>query len=56
MSTKSLVGATVAGAVVGAIAGMMLDPINDRQHKKINRYANNMFKKIGSIVDDLMSM
>ena len=56
MSTKSLVGAAVAGAVVGAIAGMMLDPINDKQHKKISRCANNVFKTIGTIMDDIMSM
>ena len=56
MSTKSLIGATIAGAFVGAIAGMMLDPINDKQHKKINRCANNMFKTMGSIIDNIMSM
>jgi|GEM_PF-2078016 len=56
MSMKSLIGAAAAGAVVGAVAGMMLDPINDKQHKKIQRCANNMFKTIGTIMDDLMGM
>lgn len=56
MSTKSVIGATAAGVVIGAIAGMMIDPINDKQHKKIHRCANNMFKTIGTIMDELMSM
>ena len=55
MSTKSIIGAVAAGAIVGAIAGMMIDPINDKQHKKINRCANNMFKTIGTIMDDLIN-
>lgn len=56
MSTKSVIGAAAAGIVIGAIAGMMIDPINDKQHKKIHRCANNMFKTIGTIMDELMSM
>ena len=56
MSTKSFVGAMAAGIVVGAVMGMMIDPINDKQHKKIYRTANNMFKTIGTIVDDVISM
>ncbi|MBR2404449.1 MAG: hypothetical protein IKV73_05150 [Clostridia bacterium] len=56
MSMKSLIGAAAAGAVVGAVAGMMLDPISDKQHKKIQRCANNMFKTIGTIMDDLIGM
>ena len=56
LSTKSLIGAVAAGAVIGAIAGMMIDPINDKQHKKIHKCANNMFKTIGTIMDDIMSM
>lgn len=56
MSAKSFVGALAAGVVLGAVAGMMIDPINDRQHKKIYKTANNMFKTIGTIVDNVISM
>jgi len=56
LSTKSFVGAMAAGIVVGAVMGMMIDPINDKQHKKIYRNANNMFKTIGTIVDDVINM
>lgn len=56
MSAKSIIGALAAGAVVGAIAGMMIDPINDKTHRKIHKCANNMFKTIGIIVDDIVNM
>ena len=56
MSTKSLIGAMAAGIVVGTVVGMMIDPINDKQHKKIYRNANNMFKTIGTIVDDVINI
>ncbi len=56
MSMKSLIGAAAMGAVVGAVAGMVLDPISDKQHKKIRHCANNMFKTIGTIMDDLIGM
>ena len=56
MNTKGLIGAMAAGAVIGTVVGMMLDPINDKQHKKIYKTANNMFKTNGAIVDDVISM
>ena len=56
MSTKSIIGAVAAGAVLGAIAGIMIDPINDKTHKRIHKCANNMFKTIGIIVDDIVNM
>ena len=56
MSAKSVIGAVTAGAVVGAVMGIMLDPINDKQHKKMYRCANNIFKTIGSIIDEVVNM
>lgn len=56
MSTKSFIGAMAAGIVVGTVMGMMIDPLNDKQHKKIYRSANNVFKTIGTIVDDVISI
>ena len=56
LSTKSELGAMAAGIVVGAVVGMMIDPISDKQHKKIYKSANNVFKTIGAIVDDVISM
>ena len=56
LSTRSAIGAMAAGVVIGAVVGMMIDPINDKQHKKICKSANNVFKTIGAIVDDVISM
>lgn len=56
VNIKSFVGAMATGIVVGTVVGMMIDPINDKQHKKIYKNANNVFKTIGSIVDDVISM
>ena len=55
MSAKKIIGAMTAGVVIGAIAGMMIDPISDKTHKRINKCANNMFRTIGTIVDDIVS-
>ena len=38
----------------GFAVGMMVDPINDKQHRKIKRQTGNMFKTIGSVVDSVM--
>ncbi len=56
MSTKGFIGAMTVGIVVGTVMGMMIDPISDKQHKKICKSANNVFKTIGMIVDDVISM
>lgn len=56
MNKKGIVGAMAAGAVIGVVMGIVFDPINDRQHRKISRHANNVFKTIGAIVDDVVSM
>ncbi len=56
MSTKSFVTTLAAGLVVGAIAGMMVDPIDDKTHKKMYKSKNNMFKTIGTLVDNIMDM
>lgn len=56
LSTKGAIGAMAAGVVIGAVMGMMVDPISDKQHKKICKTANNVFKTIGAIVDDVISM
>ena len=56
VSVKSIIGAVTAGAVVGVVMGMVLDPINDKQHRRMYRCANNVFKTIGSIIDDVINV
>ena len=52
--TKGFASGILAGAVIGAAVGMMVDPITDKQHRKIKRPTGNMFKTIGSVVDSVM--
>jgi len=48
------IGGIVCGAVVGAAVGMLMDPISDKQHKKLKSSAGHMFKTIGSVIDSLV--
>ncbi len=56
MSSKGFTTGLIAGAVLGAAVGMIADPVKDKQHKKMMRDKNHMFKMIGSAIDDLMHM
>ena len=44
------------GAIVGATRGMLIDPINDKTHKKMEKEANNMFRTIGTALDNVVSL
>ena len=54
MSSKGFSGGLACGAILGAAMGMIADPINDKQHKKMKICANNMFKTIGTVIDGIM--
>ncbi len=54
MVSKGFLGGVACGAVIGAAIGMLADPINDKQHKKICSSANHMFKTIGTVIDGIM--
>ena len=55
MCSKGFWGGIITGTMIGAAIGMLADPINDRQHKKINNSASHIFKTIGSVVDGIMN-
>jgi len=46
----------IVGAIVGATMGMLIDPINDKTHKKMEKEANNMFRTIGTALDNVVSL
>jgi gas vesicle protein len=54
MSSKGFWGGLACGAILGAAMGMLADPINDKQHKKLMSGANTMFRTIGSMIDGLI--
>ncbi len=55
MRSKGFWGGMITGTMIGAAIGMLADPINDKQHKKINTSASHMFKTIGAVVDGIMN-
>ena len=54
MSCKGFTTGVITGAVIGAAFGMLVDPINDRNHRKMSRTKENMFKALGGMLDDLL--
>ena len=54
MMSKGFLGGIACGAVIGAAIGMLADPINDKQHRKMRNSANHMFKTIGTVLDGIM--
>lgn len=42
------------GAVIGTALGMLIDPINDRCHRKMTRTKEDMFKAFSNMVDDML--
>lgn len=50
----SFLGGMIAGALVGSAITMAIDPINDKQRRKMHRGASSMFKTMGSVLDAMM--
>ena len=46
----------IVGTMVGAAVGMLMDPINDKTHKKMQRETNGIFRYIGAAVDNIIGM
>lgn len=45
-----------AGMAVGAAAAIVMDPITDRQRRKIQRKTEGVFKSIGGVIDAAMDI
>ncbi len=54
MSSRGFTTGLIVGAVMGATFGMLVDPINDKCHKRMNKTKENMFRAIGGMLDDLL--
>ena len=50
---KNFYTGMIAGAAIGAIAGMIIDPLNDKQSKEMRKTAKGVFTSIGNIMDYL---
>ena len=44
------------GMLVGAAAGMIFEPISEKQRNKIKRKTKGVFRSIGSVIDTAFDM
>ncbi len=54
MKSIGFLGGMIAGAALGSAITMLIDPINDKQRRKMHRASGNMFKTMGSVIDAMM--
>ncbi len=45
----------ITGTVIGTMTGMIMDPLKDKQKKKIARSADGVFKSIGCAIDNIIA-
>ena len=51
----SFLSGVVAGAIVGSALTMVLDPITDRQRRKLHKGTHSMFKTMGTVLDAMIT-
>ena len=44
------------GLVVGATTAIILDPLNERERKRLAKKTEGVFKNIGSVIDTAVGM
>lgn len=44
------------GVAIGAAATMVLDPLSDRERKKLAKKTEGVFRNIGSVIDTAVDM
>ena len=54
MSCKGFTTGFFTGAILGATMGMLIDPINDRCHRKMTKTKEDMFEAFSNMVDNMM--
>lgn len=53
MKATSFGAGVVTGLLVGAVAGMIADPIKDKDAKKMQCHGSGIFKSIGTVIDNM---
>lgn len=54
--TGKFVKGMAAGMVVGAAVAMVVDPLSERQHNKLRKKTEGVFKSMGGIIDNAIDM
>lgn len=57
MTTKTgFISGVVAGTVVGIGASMMVNPLDEKDKKRISRNASHVFTTMGQVADRVLDM
>jgi len=56
MSSGGFVKGIAAGVLLGACVTMMIDPISDKQRRKLQKKTEGVFRSIGNIIDNAISI
>ena len=51
----SFISGVIAGALVGSALTMVMDPVSDKQRRKLHKGTSNMFKTMGTVVDAMLT-
>ena len=54
MSKTCFTAGMIAGIMIGAVTGMLMDPIKDKQSKVMKKGASKAFRTLGSIIDTII--
>lgn len=54
MRKMEFFGCMLAGAAIGSVITMFIDPINDKQKRKMHKSSEHIFKTMGSVLDAMV--
>ena len=56
MNSGGFVKGMAAGLLLGACATMMIDPVSDKQRRRLQKMTEGVFRNIGNIIDSAISI
>lgn len=54
MSKACFMAGMVSGVMLGAVVGMLVDPIKDKQSRAMKKGASKAFRTLGGIIDTII--
>ena len=56
MGSGGFMKGMAAGVLLGACAAMIVDPVSDKQKRKMQKKTEGVFRNIGNIIDSAISL
>ena len=56
LGTSGFMKGMAAGMLLGACAAMIVDPVSDKQKRKLQKKTEGVFRNIGNIIDSAISI